>query len=218
MGLESATHVNQLVVTNPVGASDPKSQGDDHLRMIKDVLVRDFPNVGGIVGASHTELNILDGATLSTAELNILDGATLSTTELNLLDGVTIQLNTFSVNSYAPVLTAVANITGAITNIRNTYKRTANLVEVWGRVTIPTVDSNNETVFAVSLPIASNFSSADNAIGTAVIYQQLNATTAPPSGIVEADATNDRVLIKCKGSFSMVTPQPVVYSFQYEII
>jgi len=41
-----------------------------------------------------TEIQILDGATLSTAELNILDGATLSTTELNYVDGVTSAIQT----------------------------------------------------------------------------------------------------------------------------
>jgi hypothetical protein len=44
---------------------------------------------GTAVTATGAELNILDGATLSTAELNILDGATLSTAELNTLDGIT---------------------------------------------------------------------------------------------------------------------------------
>ena len=36
------------------------------------------------------ELNILDGATVTTAELNILDGVTSTATELNLLDGLTV--------------------------------------------------------------------------------------------------------------------------------
>lgn len=44
MGLESGTYVDDLVTTNPVGASDPKSQGDDHLRLIKSVLKNTFPN------------------------------------------------------------------------------------------------------------------------------------------------------------------------------
>lgn len=56
MGLESATHVNQLVSTNPLG-TDSKSQGDDHIRLIKSTLVTDFPNVGGIVSATHTDLS-----------------------------------------------------------------------------------------------------------------------------------------------------------------
>lgn len=42
MGLETATHILDLVETNPV-TGDRKTQGDDHLRMIKDVLKRDFP-------------------------------------------------------------------------------------------------------------------------------------------------------------------------------
>ena len=45
-----------------------------------------------ILTATATELNILDGATLSTAELNILDGVTASTAELNILDGATLSL------------------------------------------------------------------------------------------------------------------------------
>lgn len=44
MGLETGTYVDDLVTTNPVGTSDPKSQGDDHLRLIKSVLKATFPN------------------------------------------------------------------------------------------------------------------------------------------------------------------------------
>ena len=62
MALETATHINQLVAANPT-ATDPKSQGDDHLRLVKSVLLTDFPNVGGIVTATHTELNLLSGQT-----------------------------------------------------------------------------------------------------------------------------------------------------------
>ena len=44
MGLESGTFVDDLVNTNPVGATDLRSQGDDHLRLIKSVLKTTFPN------------------------------------------------------------------------------------------------------------------------------------------------------------------------------
>lgn len=57
MGLETFTHINALVATNPIGASDPKSQGDDHIRGIKIVLLADFPNIGGAVTLSHTQIN-----------------------------------------------------------------------------------------------------------------------------------------------------------------
>src|SRR5262245_4848139 len=43
MPLETGTYVNDLVVTNPPG-TDLKSQGDDHLTLIKRVLKNTFPN------------------------------------------------------------------------------------------------------------------------------------------------------------------------------
>ena len=43
MALESATFLSGLVATNPTG-SDVKGQGDDHIRLIKAVLVATFPN------------------------------------------------------------------------------------------------------------------------------------------------------------------------------
>lgn len=43
MGLETATYVSQLVVTNPV-VGDPVKEGDDHLRLIKTALQNTFPN------------------------------------------------------------------------------------------------------------------------------------------------------------------------------
>lgn len=45
MPLESATFISQLDPSNPT-SSDPKSQGDNHLRMIKKVLQDQFPNLG----------------------------------------------------------------------------------------------------------------------------------------------------------------------------
>lgn len=44
MPLESATFVSDLVSSNPVGATDQKALGDDHLRLIKSVLQGTFPN------------------------------------------------------------------------------------------------------------------------------------------------------------------------------
>ena len=43
MGLESASFVNDLVTTNPLG-TDTVPQGDDHLRLIKTVLKASFPD------------------------------------------------------------------------------------------------------------------------------------------------------------------------------
>lgn len=70
MGLETATYISELDASNPIGASDPKGQGDDHLRLIKSTLQNTFPNVEGEVTASHEEINTLTGLETSTADLN----------------------------------------------------------------------------------------------------------------------------------------------------
>ena len=108
MALESTTYINGLVATNPTG-TDPKSQGDDHIRLVKSAIKNTLPNITGAVTATQDELNLLDGVTATTAELNKIDGYTGSNTELNYakdlydtgvtatefdkLDGVTLALN-----------------------------------------------------------------------------------------------------------------------------
>lgn len=56
MALETVTHISDLVVTNPT-STDPKSEGDNHLRNIKTALKTDFPNISGVVTKTHTQLN-----------------------------------------------------------------------------------------------------------------------------------------------------------------
>jgi len=63
MGLETATYISQLVSTNPT-SSDPVSQGDDHLQLIKSVLQAQFTTLGAAaVTTTAAELNLLDGVT-----------------------------------------------------------------------------------------------------------------------------------------------------------
>lgn len=56
MALETATYINQLVVSNP-GATDTVAQADDHLRLIKTVLKNTFPNITGPITAGQDALN-----------------------------------------------------------------------------------------------------------------------------------------------------------------
>jgi len=46
MPVETATYVNDLVATYPEHGN-PKAEGDNHLRLIKEVLQATFPNLGG---------------------------------------------------------------------------------------------------------------------------------------------------------------------------
>ena len=80
MALESTTYIDGLVSTNPTG-TDPRSQGDDHIRLVKSSVKATFPSLTGAVTATQVELNLLDGVTATTAEINYLDIPTLGTAE-----------------------------------------------------------------------------------------------------------------------------------------
>lgn len=49
MPIETAGFIADLTPANPLG-SDPAGQGDDHLRLIKSVLLATLPNMGGVLG------------------------------------------------------------------------------------------------------------------------------------------------------------------------
>ena len=118
MTVESATYISDLNSTYPAG-TDAKSEGDNHIRLIKSTIKATFPNVNGAVSATDEELNYCDITTLGTqqaskavtadanntvtvpsgGEINFASGAQLqiagvavtsSAAELNILDGVTL--------------------------------------------------------------------------------------------------------------------------------
>jgi hypothetical protein len=69
MGLEAATYIEDLVATNPT-SSDDLDQGDNHVRLIKDVLQKSFPNLGAnAVTSTALELSLLTGCTRSASEI-----------------------------------------------------------------------------------------------------------------------------------------------------
>jgi hypothetical protein len=84
MALETATFIDALVTSNPDGA-DARSTADDHLRLIKAVLKRTFPLVGGAVSASHQALCYVNDLSASVqAQLNALrDGSETAKYALN---------------------------------------------------------------------------------------------------------------------------------------
>lgn len=101
MALEDLTgtkYISDLVSTNPA-SSDNKSEGDDHLRGIKNVLKTTFPNVSGAITPTQTEINKINGLS-GTSKAVALDGsgnltASASTdTELGYLSGVTSSIQT----------------------------------------------------------------------------------------------------------------------------
>jgi len=67
MGVETATYISQLSATNPLG-TDPISEGDNQIRLVKDVLQKQFTTLGAAaVTTTAGELNVLDAVTAGTA-------------------------------------------------------------------------------------------------------------------------------------------------------
>lgn len=75
MTLETANYIADLNASYPESASGVAG-GDDHLRLMKAVLLASFPSIDGAVTLTDTELNLLSGLTAAAAELNKLAGFT----------------------------------------------------------------------------------------------------------------------------------------------
>lgn len=95
MGLETGTYLNNLVETNPL-TSDAKSQGDDHLRLIKSVLKATFPGMAGRISRVQSKSSTYTVAT--TDNLSVINATTALT--LNLPAAATVG-NGFSVAVFA---------------------------------------------------------------------------------------------------------------------
>jgi hypothetical protein len=78
MALETATYLNQLVPANPL-STDSVAQADDHLRLIKQVLVNTFPNVNQPVTATPAALNSVDGTNVVPKGLISMWSGTIAT-------------------------------------------------------------------------------------------------------------------------------------------
>lgn len=92
--------------------------------------------------------------------------------------------------TYTPTLTNVSNI-DANTPYACQYLRVGDVVTVSGRAAIDVTSAAANTVLGISLPIASNFSAAEQCAGTA----NANGAVSMSAGIL-GDATNDRAQIQ----------------------
>ena len=79
MALETGTYLDDLVITNPTG-TDAKSEGDNHLRLIKNLLKATFPNMNQAITANvQAILKAADHAAVR-ALLNVENAADVTDT------------------------------------------------------------------------------------------------------------------------------------------
>jgi|GEM_PF-5036263 len=85
--IESATFISDLNAANP-GSNDLKSEGDDHVRLVKNTLKTTFPYITGAVTLTHTQLNALGpgGAATYTAITTTTGNAILGSTAASTLN------------------------------------------------------------------------------------------------------------------------------------
>ena len=113
MGLESVTHLDDLDATNPLG-TDPRSEGDDHIRNIKSMLLTDFPNISGVVTSTHSELNFVDvtAGALTASKAIVVDSS--SKIDNLKVDNIDINGNTISSTDTNGSVTITPHGTGDI--------------------------------------------------------------------------------------------------------
>ena len=132
MALESASTINQLNSSNPV-STDAISAADDHLRLIKAALLATFPNITGVLNATHTELNtVADGGTSATS-------TTLASADRIVVndDGTMVQVSLSDLLTY---LNSFQTAAGALATINSS----GNAVTVSG-LTYPSADGAADT-------------------------------------------------------------------------
>ena len=170
MGLEantSSTYVTGLVPANPT-SNDNVSDGDNHIRLLKDVVQRSFPNIAGEVSATHTELNAAatdvgtatNANTVSTIVKRDTNGSfTATVVTANIIGNIVgqIQGDVYASDGTSIILqngtngtdaTLTANVTGHLTGV----------AQIASSVDAPAVsaDKNHRMVFGEDVTASAN--------------------------------------------------------------
>ena len=189
MGVETATYISQLSATNPLG-TDPISQGDDQIRLVKSVLQSQFTSLGAAaVTTTAAELNLVDGYTGTTAELNTLDVTTQGTSEaskvltadasgdVTIADGAYdfdvashdgtngLKLAGTLVTATATELNLIDGYTGTTAELNYNDVTTLGTVEVSKTVTASAAGLVNHADYQVQRPYFLDIAETVNAIG-----------------------------------------------------
>ena len=189
MPVETATYISQLSATNPLG-TDPISQGDDQIRLVKEVLQAQFTSLGAAaVTATAAEVNLIDGYTGTTAELNTLDVTTQGTSEaskvltadasgdVTIADGAYdfdvashdgtngLKLGGTLVTATATELNLIDGYTGTTAELNYNDVSTVGTVEASKTVTADASGTVNHADLIVQRPRFTDYAETINAIG-----------------------------------------------------
>lgn len=154
MGIENPTptYIDDLDVTLPA-ATDPLSQADDHIRIIKAVLKQTFPNITGAVTKTQAQLNSTSAATLSTARSIGLGGDVSGSANFDGSANITITA-TVADDSHNHVTGNIDGLDTALAGKLGTSDTAANSHKVDGKsisvVTSMPSSPDNNTIYFVT--------------------------------------------------------------------
>lgn len=202
MGLESAAFVSNLVATNPV-AGDTKSQGDDHLRLIKAALQATFPNASKAFYFPDSAAKTLAYTVLATDMLKFLTGDATAGAFAFTLPTLAVgdagwRVAIMKIDASANAVTITGTVNGAA---NPTLTRRYEAAILWWTGTAwfmarqrPTIDTIDITALAVTTALINDLAIttakiADANVTTAKIAD-LNVTTGK---IADAAVTNAKL-------------------------
>ena len=206
MALEDLTgsgkYIDDLVATNPA-AGDDVSEGDDHIRGIKNVLKTTFPNIDGAVTPTDTEINYvggvtsaiqtqIDSKTTNATHSGEVTGATALTIADNVVDEANLKVSNAPTNGY--FLSAQSGATGGMswaevdalpsqTSNSGKYLTTNGSAASWA---VLDTDANTTTkgLYEHAHTIAANYSitSGNNAMTAGPITINSGVSVTVPTG------------------------------------
>lgn len=141
MPLESATFIDGLVTTNPAGGDD-KSQGDDHLRLIKSTIKNTFPSITGAVTLTQEQINALASGQYGFPAVQV------PSSDPNTLDD-------YEEGTFVPAITFGGGSTGVTYDIQEgTYTKIGRAVAVRLHIKLTAKGSSTGDTLITGLPFA----------------------------------------------------------------
>ena len=206
MALEAFTYITSLNASNPIHATDPVSQGDDHVRGLKTTLLNSLPNLDAAVNFTPTEANRLVGLTGLTGTGSLV--ASVSPTFTGTLSAAAITATTYDGVAAANLVDkgAVEAITGAWT-FSNLIGGAIVATSYGGIVEASLVDKSAVETIAGAWVFSATMQVADIEVGHATD----TTLSRGAAGILEVEgapiiAHNDAALGSGKVFFSESTP------------
>jgi hypothetical protein len=179
VALETASYVANLVTSNPDGG-DQRSTADDHLRLIKAVLVRTFPKIDSAVSLSAAQVHYLNDLSASVQlQINQLrDGTATANNAIN---------SRYATSASNAVIAATATL--ALTANSASFATLAGTAAV--ATLAITANSASFATFAGTATTAGTATNATNATTAATATTAAFATSAGSAALLSGLAPSD---------------------------